>query len=57
MINYVDCLDEKLVEDGPLDEDEKSKAERSDKGNEDGLNEDQVGEQEDEERATARFEY
>jgi hypothetical protein len=57
LINYVDCLDEKLVEDGPLDEDEKSKAERSDKGNEDGLNEDQVGEQEDEERATARFEY
>ncbi len=56
-INIIDYLDEKLAETGPIDEDEKSKAERSDKGNEDVLNEDQAGEQEDEERRTARFEF
>ena len=47
--------EEKLGEGGPFDEEDKSKVERGDKGTEDGLHGHQIGEQEDEERATARF--
>ncbi len=56
---YFTDLDEKIrdgTEDIPLDGDENMKSDHNDEEIGDGLNGDQVVEQEDEERATARLE-
>ena len=56
MKDSIDGLDENLPDESPLDDNELSKTQRGDEKMGDGLDGEEMGEPEEEERTTARFE-